>query len=31
MSRGLGVPGSEEERERLFLDFVKWSQERERR
>ena len=31
ISRGLGVPGSEEERERLFLDFVKWSQERERR
>jgi uncharacterized protein len=31
MSRGVGVPGSEEERERLFLEFVKWSQERERR
>ena len=31
ISRGVGVPGSEEERERLFLDFVKWSQERERR
>jgi TRAP transporter TAXI family solute receptor len=30
-SRGMGVPGSEEERERLFLEFVKWSQERERR
>jgi len=30
-SRGIGVPGSEEERERLFLEFVKWSQERERR
>jgi uncharacterized protein len=31
ISRGVGVPGSEEERERLFLEFVKWSQERERR
>jgi uncharacterized protein len=31
ISRGVGVPGNEEERERLFLDFVKWSQERERR
>jgi uncharacterized protein len=31
ISRGVGVPGSEAERERLFLDFVKWSQERERR
>jgi uncharacterized protein len=30
-SRGIGVPGSDEERERLFLEFVKWSQERERR
>jgi uncharacterized protein len=30
-SRGIGAPGSEEERERLFLEFVKWSQERERR
>jgi len=28
---GVDVPGSEEERERLFNDFVKWSQERERR
>lgn len=28
---GAGAPGSEEERERLFHDFVKWSQERERR
>ncbi len=28
---GAGAPGSEEERERLFNDFVKWSQERERR
>jgi len=28
---GTGAPGSEEERERLFHDFVKWSQERERR
>ena len=31
ISREVGVPGSQEERERLFLDFVKWSQERERR
>jgi TRAP-type uncharacterized transport system substrate-binding protein len=33
MSSRLGVNalGSEEERERLFNDFVKWSQERERR
>ena len=31
ISRDVGVPGSQEERERLFLDFVKWSQERERR
>src|SRR5882724_12144906 len=28
---GVDAPGSEEERERLFNDFVKWSQERERR
>lgn len=28
---GVGAIGNEEERERLFLDFVKWSQERERR
>jgi TRAP transporter TAXI family solute receptor len=28
---GVDAPGSEEERERLFKDFVKWSQERERR
>jgi uncharacterized protein len=28
---GFDAPGSEEERERLFDDFVKWSQERERR
>ena len=28
---GFDAPGSEEERERLFDDFVKWSQERDRR
>jgi uncharacterized protein len=28
---GVDAPGNEEERERLFKDFVKWSQERERR
>lgn len=31
ISRDVGVPGNEEEREQLFLDFVKWSQGRERR